>query len=69
MPSPVQLLATPVVTIGGATAEVLFAGLTASGLYQFNVRIPETVPDGDAIVRIQIEGTATQDNSFITVAR
>ena len=69
VPSPLRLAATPVVTIAGATAEVLFAGLTTPGLYQFNVRVPETVPDGDALVRIQIEGTATQDNAYITVGR
>ncbi len=69
VPSPLRLVATPIVTIGGATAEVLFAGLTTPGLYQFNVRIPEMVPDGDALLRIQVEGTSTQDNAFITVGR
>ena len=69
VPSPLRLAATPIVTIGGATAEVLFAGLTTPGLYQFNVRIPDTVPDGDALVRIQVEGTATQDNAYITIGR
>jgi uncharacterized protein (TIGR03437 family) len=46
VPSPLRLVAAPVVTIGGATAEVLFAGLTTPGLYQFNVRVPQALSDG-----------------------
>ena len=63
------LIAQPVVVIGGATAEVLFAGLTGSGLYQFNVRIPATLSDGDHLVSVRVEGQSTQDNAYITIAR
>ncbi len=37
----------PTVTIGGTVAKVLFAGLVSPGLYQFNVLVPQSVPNGD----------------------
>jgi uncharacterized protein (TIGR03437 family) len=44
-------LTTPVVTIGGVPAKVLFAGLTAGfvGLYQVNVTVPATTVRGDNV--------------------
>ena len=68
VPAPLRLVASPVVTIAGATAEVLFAGLTTPGLYQLNVRVPEA-PEGDVPVRVQLEGFVTQDNAFVTIGR
>jgi uncharacterized protein (TIGR03437 family) len=67
--APGRLVAQALATIGGATAEVQFAGLTIAGVYQFNVLVPEGVPDGDLPVVIQVEGTTTQANAFITVRR
>jgi uncharacterized protein (TIGR03437 family) len=63
------LIAQPVVTIGNVRADVLFAGLTAAGLYQFNVRVPDSLPDGDQPVAILVEGSTTQENAFVTVQR
>ena len=62
-----RLVAVPVITVAGATADVQFAGLTIAGVYQFNVRIPDGIPDGDAPVIVQVEGTTTQANAFITL--
>lgn len=51
--SPTSPLATPVndvsVTIGGASANVAFAGLTPGlvGLYQINFQVPSNAPSGD----------------------
>jgi uncharacterized protein (TIGR03437 family) len=63
-------LANPVqVRIGGLPADVLWAGLSAPGLYQFNVKIPEALPDGDHTVLVVVAGWPTQSNVFITVQR
>jgi uncharacterized protein (TIGR03437 family) len=63
-------LANPVqVRIGGLPADVLWAGLSAPGLYQFNVKIPEALPDGDHAVLVVVAGWPTQSNVFITVQR
>jgi len=50
------------VTIGGQTAFVAFAGLTGSGLYQFNVTVPN-LANGDAAVVASIGGVVTQTES------
>ena len=53
------------VTVGNVTlaaADILYAGLTPdsiSGLYQFNLRLPETVADGNVPVVIRIGGVST----------
>lgn len=55
-----------VVRIGGEVAEVQFAGLVGSGLYQFNVVVPD-LPPGDHEVEIFIDGEPIQDDVFVTV--
>jgi uncharacterized protein (TIGR03437 family) len=63
-------LANPVtVRIGGSVADVSFAGLSAAGLYQFNVKVPETLADGDAAVVVEVGGVRSPDGVFITVQR
>jgi uncharacterized protein (TIGR03437 family) len=64
---PALLAISPAITIGGATAEVLWAGLVGSGLYQINVRIP--VVDGDAQVVCRIGDGSTQDGTYLRVER
>jgi uncharacterized protein (TIGR03437 family) len=61
LPSAVQ------VTIGGQTANVAFAGLVESGLYQFNVTVPGGLPSGDAAVVAAIGGVSTQTGVLLTV--
>jgi uncharacterized protein (TIGR03437 family) len=58
-----------VVRIGGVQAEVRWAGLSGAGLNQLNVQVPDSLPDGDALVVAEAGGSRTQDNAFITVRR
>ncbi len=62
-----SVLANPVqVAIGGVAATVVYAGLVESGLYQFNVTVPN-LPNGDAKVVATIGGVSTQTGVSITV--
>ncbi len=62
-------LHTPVsIRIGGKTAEVKYAGLVSSGLYQLNVVVPD-LPSGDHPVAAQIGGVSSQANASITVLK
>jgi uncharacterized protein (TIGR03437 family) len=54
------------ITIGGVAANAIFAGLTESGLYQFDVTVP-SLPSGDAPVVAAIGGVQTQTGVSITV--
>jgi uncharacterized protein (TIGR03437 family) len=62
------------VTIGAntlANEDVLYAGLSpdAPGLYQFNLRVPLSTPDGAAPVSIRIGAVQTQTGVTIPVKR
>ena len=59
----------PVVQIGGLPANVLFAGVTAPGLYQLNVVVPAAVPDGDNAVTATLNGAASPPGTLIAVKR
>ena len=54
-------------TIGGVAATVSFAGLSGSGLYQFNVTVPASLPNGDAAVSATVGGANTQTGVLVTV--
>jgi uncharacterized protein (TIGR03437 family) len=55
------------VWIGGIPGHVEFAGITMAGVWQINLRVPDSLPDGDAVVVSEIGGLRSQDNAFITV--
>ena len=57
------------ILIGGQQAQVSYAGLSGSGLDQFNVTVPETLPDGDQPLVARIGGVQTQGGVFVTVRR
>jgi uncharacterized protein (TIGR03437 family) len=61
------LAATPTVTFNNVPAKVVFAGLTASGLYQLNVTVPDGVPDGDAAVVASTGGASSPAGALITI--
>ena len=57
------------ITFGGAGVTPDFAGLSATGLYQFNIKVPDSAPNGDNLVVATINGISTQSNAFMTVQR
>lgn len=62
------------VTVGGSqipAANILYAGLAsdAPGFYQFNIKLPDTVGDGNVPVSITIGGVSTQTGATIPVSR
>jgi uncharacterized protein (TIGR03437 family) len=59
------------IAIGGQPASVpIFAGLAqGAGLYQFNVTVPNGLPDGDATVVATMGGVSTQTGVAVTVQR
>ncbi len=59
----------PVVQIGGATATVSFAGVVTPGLYQINVTVPASVPDGDNAVSVSYKNVQTPIGALLTVKR
>ncbi len=64
----------PVINIGSSAAAVGFAALTPgfAQVYQFNVTIPATAPDGDLRIFAQSGGVTSLNNSsccFITVKK
>jgi uncharacterized protein (TIGR03118 family) len=68
--TPLPLAFTPVVTIGGTSAQVVFAGLTSAGVYQLNVIVPAGLPAGDNVIVAQLpSGAGTQANLFLSVSQ
>jgi uncharacterized protein (TIGR03437 family) len=55
-----------VVTIGGIPATVQFAGITAAGVYQFNVVVPQ-LANGDQPLLANINGVTSQTGLFIPI--
>ncbi len=59
-------LANPVtILIGGKQAKISFAGLSASGLDQFNVTVPADLPNGDQSLLAEIFLVQSQAGMFI----
>jgi uncharacterized protein (TIGR03437 family) len=59
----------PQVTIGGATANVAFAGLISPGLYQINVTVPLTASSGDNQVIATYGGASSPAGAMIPVSQ
>ena len=61
-------------TFGGIAvppADILYAGAAPglAGVYQFAVRLPSNLPDGDAVVVATVNGVSTPSGPFLTVRR
>ena len=76
-PSPSgQTIATPAalanpltMRIGGVGVQPSFAGLVATGVYQFNVTVPDSTADGNIPVVATIGGISTPGTAFIPVKK
>ncbi len=66
--SALMLPTPPTFVIDGTVANTTFAGLTASGLYRFNVVVPLGAKAGDDLVAALLGNAETQENAFITIA-
>jgi protocatechuate 3,4-dioxygenase beta subunit len=62
------LLNTVKLRIGQSTAQVAFAGMTGTGLYQFNAVVP-SLPDGDYPVVAEIVGMRTASAARLRIQR
>jgi uncharacterized protein (TIGR03437 family) len=60
--------ATPTVTIGGATATVLYCGMVEEGLYQMNVVVPATLASGTYPVVVTQNTVSSTAPVFLSVA-
>jgi uncharacterized protein (TIGR03437 family) len=67
--APVPAATQPLVSIGGVSAQVTFAGLISAGLFQLNVQVPNTLPVGDATVTASAGTAKSQANIFIPVKK
>jgi uncharacterized protein (TIGR03437 family) len=68
--APTPAAETPVVTIGGQPAQVLYAGAASvyPGLYQINVYVPNvTAGNQEVIIRMPNENVASSENATIAV--
>jgi uncharacterized protein (TIGR03437 family) len=59
----------PVITIGGMTATVNFAGLVAPAEYQFNVVVPSRISNGDQTIAATYGGLTTQAATLVTIQK
>lgn len=57
---------TVTVTIGGVSADVLFAGVTSTGLYQLNIIVP-TVGSGDQVLQASVGGVSTPTLVYVAI--
>jgi uncharacterized protein (TIGR03437 family) len=61
------LAGTVTMTIGGISVTPSFAGISSSGLYQFNVVVPASLSTGNAVLSATIGGVTTQTGVVIAV--
>jgi uncharacterized protein (TIGR03437 family) len=62
---------TPVVTVGGVNAQVVFSGIAPGfpGVYQINIIVPAGAPTGNAVpLQIQMGGITTSNQITIAVS-
>ena len=61
------LVQMPIIQFNGANGTIAFAGLTATGLYQFNIVVPSAVEDGEVSVTAMTLGVNSPMDGLITI--
>jgi uncharacterized protein (TIGR03437 family) len=64
-PNPIAKTVT--VTIGGLTADVIYAGVTQAGVVQLNVRVPAGLQPGKELVTANAAGFQTSSDAYLAV--
>jgi len=67
--TPSNVVTLPSVTIGGVNAPVTYGGLVGSGVYQFNVTVPASLPDGDAPLVATVGAFSSPSTAIVTVKK
>lgn len=62
-------VAAPVEVRFGSTAVSAPAWLVGAGLYQINVKVPDSLPDGDTPLKVVVGGTASTARALLTIKR
>ena len=57
--TPAPMVSTPAILFDNVPGTVVFSGLIATGVYQFNVVVPGGLPDGDVPVVVSNDGYST----------
>ena len=65
--APLAVSTPPTVTIGGATAQVVYCGLTSAGVYQINVQVPASTANGDQPIVATVGAFSSASNAIVTV--
>jgi uncharacterized protein (TIGR03118 family) len=61
------LAATPTVTVGGGSAQVMFSSLTFAGVFQFNITIPTSATSGDQPIAATASSVSSPTGVVITI--
>lgn len=57
----------PTFSFNGTPAQVMYGGLVGAGIYQFNVMVPASLPDGDTPVTATVGSFTSSSTAIITV--
>jgi uncharacterized protein (TIGR03437 family) len=62
-----SLQGTVQVQVGGTGAQLVYAGLAGPGLYQFNIVLPNSLPNGEVSISISFGAQSTQAGTVIAI--
>lgn len=65
--TPLPVATMPTVNFNGTPAQVIYGGLVGAGVYQLNVMVPASTPDGDTPVTATVGTSTSATTAIITV--